>query len=416
MARKRRLCFQNDGSDATGFWKSIGYEVIGPLYVSFVCWVAKRASELKLEKLFFLARDGYHLIQVFDLLRERWNLAIDSHYLYSSRRLLNVPRIRFVDEEALAFLTTPNPSMSLKHFFDRIGLDPTLYANRIQGFGFTSFDQLLTTKDGVFISPQMHHNMRELMRSLTGDILKVAADERSRLLSYLDDAEMPSGRSAIVDIGWQASSIKSLQDLLATNGSNPRLQGLYFSTWRFAQEAVNAGCLIDSFFVHLDRPGHRAQLILESVELLESFFCAPYPTIVGLEKTNGCWEPIYGDKEVDDAQQQYLSLATEAAFEFVGEALDLMPGPDSIQPPFAYLEAVLERILRHPKSYEAEILGQLSLRNTFGGHGPIRYVAKLPAPGNRNKPEALRETYDYCYWKKGFLAQLTSKEKEHLQL
>ncbi|MDR3568209.1 MAG: glycosyltransferase [Syntrophobacteraceae bacterium] len=413
LARKRRLSHPvEDTASVSDLWKSIGYEVVGPLYLSFVAWVVREAKKLDIEKLFFLARDGYYPIKVFDIVKERWNLAMDARYTYASRRLLNVPGIRAIDADALAFLTEPNPCMMLKDFFQRIGLDPAPYSNRFHDFGFTSSDQLLTTPGGAFVSPLARDNMRKLIQNVSGDILAKAADERSRLLSYLAEAGIASGSAAIVDIGWQASSIKSFRDLLGLNGCKHGLYGLYFSTWRFALGPMNSGCPVQSFYVHLDKPDHRADLIREGVEVLEAFFGAPHPSVVGLEKSEGGFRPLYGEKELDDTQQQYLELAREAALEFVLDACELITELDSTTPAHGYLDTVLERILCHPRPREAHALGQISHRNTFGGYGPLRYIAKVPSGKDRKKPRALREAYERCFWKKGFLAQLTEKEKK----
>ncbi len=415
LARKHRLTHPVDPGEISHFWKAIGYEVVGPLYMSFVCWVVREAKRLELEKLFFLARDGYYLVKVFEILKEHFDLPMDARYTYASRRLLNVPRIQSINADALAFLTEANPCMALKDFFQRVGLDPAAYSDRISQFGFTSLDQVLTTPNGVFVSPEVHGNMRNLTKSIGADILAVAAGERERLLSYLSDTGMPSTRSAIVDIGWQASSIKSFRDLLNLNGGPPSLHGLYFSTWRFADSALNSGCSVQSFYVHLDKPGQRADLIREGVEILEAFFGAPHPTIVGLEKNNGGWRPLYGEKELDDARQQCLELARETALEFVRDASALVADLEMSTPAYAYLDTVLERILVYPRPPEAEALGRISHRNTFGGKGPLRYVAKVPSGKARRKTRKLRQAYDCCYWKKGFLAQLTEKEKALLE-
>ncbi|MDR3568207.1 MAG: hypothetical protein P4L43_09295 [Syntrophobacteraceae bacterium] len=414
LARKRRLSHPVVGTGASDFWKAIGYEVIGPLYLSFVSWTIKQAQDLDVDKLFFLARDGYYLIKVFDILKERWKFAINADYLYASRRLLNVPRITSIDEEALSFLTEPNPWMSLGDFLERIGLDPALYCERLCDFGFTSPDQLLTSAQG-FVSEKVRENTRALIKSLGGDILALAARERSRLLSYFSDISLTPGKAALVDIGWQASSIRSLRDLLNLSGNEPGLHGLYFSTWRFAESVLLSGCPLRSFYVHLDRPRHRAHLICEGVELLEAFFCAPHPSVVGLKKSNGRWRPLYGEKELGDTQQRNLDVAKEAALEFVVEATDLARDCDFGQPPFAYLDTVLERILGHPLPHEARILGELSHRNSFGGSALPRHIAKAPAKEKRENVATLREAYERSYWKTGFLAQLTGKEKRLLK-
>ncbi|MGC9195970.1 MAG: HAD family hydrolase [Syntrophobacteraceae bacterium] len=415
LARKRRLTHPLDCAKAPDFWKAVGYELIGPLYLSFVTWTIRQARQLDVDKLFFLARDGYYLSKVFAILKERWRFSLDADYIYASRRLLNLPRIRAIDADALAFLTEPNPCMCLGDFFERIGLDPAAYSNRICDFGLTSFAQVMTTAQGAFISDRLRDKVRRLIVGISGDILAIAAQERDRLLSYLTDTGIGSASSAIVDIGWQASSIKSLCDLLTISGEKPRIHGLYFSTWRFAENVLRSGCRFESFYVHLDNPQHRTKLIREGVEVLESFFCAPHPSVVGVVTGSGGWRPLYGVKEVGDMQQGYLDLAREAALEFVTEATDLVPDPDFGQPAFAYLDAALERLLRHPLPHEAQMLGELSHRNSFGGNGPLRYVAKPPPKNQRTNRAALREAYERCYWKTGFWAQLTATEKRLLK-
>lgn len=417
LAQKRRWSRGNLITQEEEFWRSIGYEVIGPLYFSFVHWVATRATDLEIERLFFLARDGYHLVKVFELLNKHWKLPLDAVYMYSSRRLLNVSRITTVDDEALTFLASPNPCMQVRHFLERIDLRPASYKNLPQRHGFEVLEQVVTTKDGVFVSTDVQQRIRRLLKDLEPAIVEQAAAERTKLLAYFAQLGFGNTRSAVVDVGWQASSIKSLQDLLHLAGTGGSLFGLYFGTWRFARPAVDSGCHLESFFMHLDQPRHRAEILAESVELLESLFWAPHSTIVGLENVNGRWEAIYGDKEIDRSQQRCLESATQAAFEFVQDAAELIGAPGSTAPPYAYLETVLERILRHPKAEEAEILGRFAFRNSFGGSGPLRYLAKLPAEREALlDPEALQRAYDYCYWKKGFIAQMSPRQRQELHL
>ncbi len=410
LARKRRLSHPVDTALAEDFWKALGYEVVGPLYMSFVSWLVDTARRLDIDKLFFLARDGYYLIKTFNILQKNWQLPIEASYIFASRRLLNVPRIRSLDQTALNFLTEPNPSMSLKDFLERVGLDVDSCCDSVSQFGFTSYDQMLTTPEGFFLSLEFQENIRELIKNRAGEILAKAEQERSQLLAYLSQTGITKANSAIVDIGWQASSIKSFRDLLGVNGSRPTLHGLYFSTWRFALGAMNSGCPVHSFYVHLDKPEYRANLIREGVELLEAFFGAPHPSVVGLEKNNGYWRPLYGQKELDDTQQQYLELARQAALEFVAEASQLL-SPDCGAQGYACLDTVLERILCNPRPQEARLLGQLSHRNSFGGKGPLRYIAKVPSGLDRKSRRKLRAAYHNSFWKKGFMAQLTDKEK-----
>lgn len=91
--------------------------------LSFVNWIVYEAEKRSVEKLFFLARDGYYLMKVFRMVQEAVGLKIDSVYMYASRRLLNLPCIKELDDESIRFLITPNPLLNVRDFIERIGLD-----------------------------------------------------------------------------------------------------------------------------------------------------------------------------------------------------------------------------------------------------------------------------------------------------
>jgi hypothetical protein len=191
---------------------------------------------------------------------------------------------------------------------------------------------------------------------------------------------------------------------------------LYFGTWKYARASIDAGHKVESFYFDLDQPQFRADLITESVELMESFFWAPVSTVVGLRKDGDSWQPVYGEAEVEPEFLPGLTLATDAAFAFVEHYLEVVEGR-ILAPPLAYLDAVVERLWRCPRKEEAALLGGIGVRNSFGGYGPIRYLAKIPLRQSRRAaPKALQEAYDHCFWKKGFLAQLTPTEIGRLRL
>lgn len=415
LARRRLFSKSGAASYSVDLFERVGYEVIGPVYLSFVAWVARQAMEKGVEKLFFLARDGYHLVRVFERLKERWGLPIDSEYMLSSRRLINFPRISQLDTDSLAFLMTPNPGMQVKHFLQRIGIDPIQHIAEIQHAGFASPDEGITTSTARYRDRSCRLRMATLLKSLEGEILSMAARERETLFQYFDDISFKPNHIAAVDVGWQASSVKSLQDLLHLRGEHCRLQGFYFGTWHFAQAAIDAGARIDSFFMHLDKPAEHRALIAESVELFESFFWAPHATITGIEKRDGDWHPLCGERELPDAMDDLVAKAVACALEFVDDALEIFERLDEVGPSFKYLEAVFERLFRNPSPAEARELGRLAHRTGFGGYGPVRHIARLP--GTRDmlfKFNVLQEAYEHSFWKNGFLVQLYPREAVRL--
>ena len=73
---------------------------------------------------------------------------------------------------------------------------------------------------------------------------------------------------------------------------------------------------------------------------------------------------------------------------------------------------VLERVLRHPTRAEAEALGDLPHRASFGGNAPWRHLAKPHALARALlRPRAIREAFDRAYWRAGFRARLGPVER-----
>jgi hypothetical protein len=346
-----------------------------------------------------------------------------------------------LDAAAWQFLLTPNPNLSIRHFLTRIGLDAESLREEIHQGGWSSLDEVITTPEGGFRRESDLHAIRALFRKLEPEILRRATEERGRLQQYFrqigfsEDCE----RMAVVDVGWQASSARALQNLLnltpalstnaraggtsRTNGANGtgaphRLRAFYFGTWHFARPTVEAGCRLSSFYFHLDEPAARRDLIAESVELFELFFGAPHPTITGLEKDrDGQLVPVYGDCEhsSDANKLARLQRMRERAVEFVRDAAALIPVANPGTEAFlewpgsglTYLDGVLDRILRHPTLDEARQLGALEMRDSFGGDSPTRALARPPGRWQRLvDPPSLRHAYQHAFWKKGFLAQL----------
>jgi glycosyltransferase involved in cell wall biosynthesis/FMN phosphatase YigB (HAD superfamily) len=418
LARRRRLQKPLTPGHTPALWDMIGYEVIGPLFLSLVSWALQRAAAQNIHRVFYLARDGYQLAKVSAMVAEARGLNIQSEYLFASRRLLNLPRITCFDEESIAFLTTPNPCMRVTDFLGRIGIAADGHDALARQFGFESLHEVITTKDGGWVTQAAGQNLRRFITTFENQILQMAREERDRLLAYFAHKGLSSNEpTAIVDIGWHASSLKSLRDLVRMAGHEPKMLGLYFGTWNMARATVDAGCRLESLFVHLHQPRFRADIATESVELLESLFWAPHATITGIVQKDGQWTASYGEPEIDAQSSEYLRTAVESAFTFVRDALAVLPAANPCPPPYGYLETTLERLLRYPRLEEVNAFGGLALRNSFGGRGPLRHLALVPSPWQifRN-PASLQEAYDQCYWKKGFQAQLTPHQRTLINL
>ena len=229
-----------------------------------------RAKEQGLRTLVFLSRDGYYLEKTFRLLKERWDLDIDGLYLYSSRRFFNMAAIEEMDLKAKGFLLGPNPNLTLRDYFLRLGLEPDSYNSLIHAHGFSSIDDPVTSAKASFLDEETQDRVQRLFADLTPDILDICSEERDKLKAYLQDNAFDPANSGIVDVGWQASSIQSIDRLTRKLFGTPS-RGFYFATWNLANAALEEGCQFESFFTHLGKPWYRGQVLIESVAIIEKF-------------------------------------------------------------------------------------------------------------------------------------------------
>ena len=405
----RRQLTRNDRAD---IWDRIGYELAGPLMFAFVRWIAQQASAQGVRKLFFLSRDGYQLEKTFRACAAQWGLQIESVYLLASRRLLNLARIERLDEAALDFLMTADAFLRVRDFLERIGLAAAPLTAEVRRAGFSGLNEEITTGGGYFRSAAHQERMRQLLLSIAPQILAIAQAEREKVRAYFGEAGFVPGPIAIVDLGWQASSLRSLQDLLRQQQPGFRLRGYYFGTWSAAAPVVAAGCELESFFFHQGEPQPRAALLAECVELIEHLFSAPHATVVSVERGAQGWSPVCGKWETTPQQRQALDRVATSAFAFVEEMLATEPSLTLHAAPLGYLESVLERVLRFPTRTEAEALGDLPHRASFGGTAPWRHLAKPPSMARALfKPRAIRQAYERAYWRAGFRARLGPAER-----
>lgn len=73
----------------------IGYSVLGPLLVDFCQWLHEKKEELQIEKLLFVAREGYLIKQCYEILYP----GETTSYLYLNKNLLRLPLLSIATDE-----------------------------------------------------------------------------------------------------------------------------------------------------------------------------------------------------------------------------------------------------------------------------------------------------------------------------
>ena len=416
LARKRTIRLAPSESQPDHLWLSLGYEIAGPICCAYLQWLFTRATRRGIRHLYFLARDGYLLHEAFKLMKDRGNVPLDATYTYSSRRLFYLAAIRQLDKPTLAVLLTPNRSLSTEHFLTRIGLSPHEYEAKLRWVGLRLGDRL-TSATGNFLVEDQRQQLKRFFRMISSDLLAKAETERALLLQYLNHINLFSHEPVgLVDIGWAASVLRSLHDISSIEGRRLNATGFFFATWATAQPSVERGHEMESYFVHLDKPPRLRDVLMPGVAVVEAMFNAPHGSIIALRRdADGEFLPIYGDM-VPPYDQHAQTLIRRGALEFVDDftKLSRVPNMDGAG---EYIGALLSRIVLEPTRLEAEWIGQIVHRDSFGTGSPAQPIARPPGRLRRTlcSHESLIAHYRNSHWQEGFLRQLSQNERALVQ-
>lgn len=181
---------------------------------------------------FFLAREGQLLKQLFDLYQNRRTPTVDmqirSHYLEVSRRATFLPSLGPLETERFEILFRQYRRISAEEFLLNLGLENLLPQLERHLAGFA-----LRTREEDFPESAVFHQIlgSELFRSAY-ETARVTG--RKAMLAYLDGFDLlaPSAAMSIVDVGWKGTIQDNLRRLfLAEEAERARparlLDGIY---------------------------------------------------------------------------------------------------------------------------------------------------------------------------------------------
>lgn len=228
----------------------LGYAIIGPVVCDYLVWLVKCVKKAHDEKILMLAREGYLLNSIFDIMKKYCEGMenISAEYLYTSRRALLVASIKSADDikEALDVFYEGKFSKLMKN---RFGIE------EIQG------------EDFEVILPSDATKVYEKVKVYEKAIIEKAQYERENYLKYIAGIVNKNERIAVADLGYSGSIQYYLSKLL-----EKPIDGYYFATDNKRLPLRIAGSKMSGRYIENDdiAPAstsyiHRYSLILESV-------------------------------------------------------------------------------------------------------------------------------------------------------
>lgn len=383
---------------AHDFWQEMGESVAAPLYLGFIQDLIRKVAGRGLRKIYFTARDGRIMQQVYDRLTHARDDCPESIYLLASRRALRFAGFFSLGEGELNFLINRVRDLSLRDYLERIHLSAEHCRDVVQLCGFSGLD----------VIPDLDKDRKALellFCRLEPQILEQADIERRAYLRYLDSIDFfAEGSITIVDVGWNATVFGALARLARTRCAGLHFEAYFVGTFEWAHRNCVGDAAIHGYLFENCEPKERWRLVCRSIEIFETFFSSDEGSLLRFEERNGDLHP-----ELDrnyPAQAEAVTRIQQAALRIIEQfyALtgDMVPALTIEEATAAYY-----RFISQPTLEEAETIGGLPFWPDFGASGAPHFMARPnPERAYAWHPARLKRDYERAFWRAGFYAQL----------
>lgn len=362
-----------------------GEQVIAPILLDYVEWVLEQAKQRNLKRLYFLARDGYILRKLAELLCKTKALAIECRYLYCSRYALRCASYGLLSQDEVISMVgissvQCSPLLILKRCpFTVQEIEQVAAACRV-----TDLQQLLDDRGRLAFSAQLKEC------SLFWRLLQQESHKAyEAAVNYFRQEGLLEGNVAIVDSGWSGSIQRSLSQLLRSEGFTGQLRGFYFGMYQSPKRPEDG--LYHTFY--FNRSGKLSDKAWFNNNLFECMLAAPHGMTVGYTVREGYMVPQFQEKRTP----MELKLVREQEAGILRYAQHYLQGRytnRSHQERLTQCRKNLRRCMVHPTLREVELLSafQFCDDSTEEYFMPLAEVGTLQRLNSRLLPvRALRK-------------------------
>lgn len=278
----------------------LGFETLGTLLYGFNMWLKEQVRKEEIKRIFFLSRDGLIIKKAFDIIN---NGEFETHYLYASRRALQVPVLadEKINLEVFSQRMHWPPKISIGYFLYALGIDTEKIKAKVEkkyGDLNQSVDRDNLLKSSLF---------RRIFAEEQQNIRANAKDERHALVQYFKQEKF-GGKIAIVDIGWHGNMQLNLEEVLEQEEIPHDIYGYYIGVKPFNNHKDRIrmqGYIFDD--------GKNVELFTEEKYingLFEQVFMANHGSVKRLlidEKDSVVRPVLYPEEQVEPQLQQLIT-------------------------------------------------------------------------------------------------------------
>ena len=339
--------------------------VIAPLLFSYTLWVLRKASELGVRRLFFLAREGEAAYKIARSLVVQLGIPVEVYYLYVSRQSLNLALLDSPDAGELHWALTNCENDTLCESLGRLGLSPDGISRELDEIGLG--EQTWNTK----ITPELWPRLLDTLLSdrVSAKIVAHAQARRDLVEQYLrDEGFLDDVSIGIVDTTGVGSQFRTLDRIRARLGLS-KVRGFLMA--RMWQPRLDYSSFPGIHAYYLDQYGYQRHYSVPGLTtMLEVFCAAEHGTVTGYRSVDGRVEPVLVEAEHHASRNEYTTQ--------IREGLEY------------FLQAVVTRpeVLNECVDTRGAVLETFSSFWNFPSGGDARAWGGYPVEAAKNSPNA----------------------------
>lgn len=373
------------------FWENLGAEVGGPLYLGLFTWLKSCLKREKYEKIFFLARDGYNLYQLFGKYTDE-----KTEYLMTSRRALLLAGISKLDEETMQILPPFTLGQTIKEVLEYLGV-LEICQDSIKEAGFESVDEIIHTREEM-------EQVKKLYTLNETAFLKKCEEERQEAYQYFKEKGFFDVDSIVFDCGWNGSSQYLLDRFLECVDYQKKNKFFYTGILNTekSKRQLN-GRKFETYLFNYDENYNLQNKMKDSIVIMELFFGAPMNSVYKYKDGGAVLEDIPEETAYKEAISQGIITFVERSIDFV-EKYKIQVKPEHA------VTAIL-RLIHEPTEKEAVTIGNIANVDGFANQKAIiKYIAKLDEASYKENPQI------EIYWAEGLFKRPDIDEKLKKQI
>ena len=288
--------------------------VSGPVLYNYVKWVIDKASVLGIRDLYFLARDGFIMYLIAKRIIGKLQKNISCHYLFCSRRSLNLPLFSLDIEYAFDRVFIKGKSNRLKSYFEKMGYKEIEMVNELRQMGISDSPQILLDKE--LTSEEIEHWKMMLKNStcFVEKVLDKSLKERKIIEEYLyQEGVFCAKQIAIVDSGWTGNTQKTLAKLLGREDIIGFYFGLYDLPLHMDQKKY--------FCYYFNPKNNIIRKTFFNPNVFECLCSAPHGSTFSYMKSNGKVVPLVYENTMSEEHLSSLRSHINGVMKFVNLAI-----------------------------------------------------------------------------------------------